>query len=165
MLDGRGAHRDGGDDEVRWERFLSLGPEPQPEGKARVRAADGGGEGGAVEEAEKRQRDDGRARHPHLLLCPAGTAASLLFPLVPRGVASLLHWWDGVGMSGSGGGAGQRAWGSPRSLIGPDARGHGTAQGKMRTGAVVNGAELGANIHAAELTSYPRYASSYINDT
>lgn len=80
-MGGRGAHRDGGDDEARWERlrFRPLGPEPQPEGKARVRAADGGGEGGAVEEAEERERDDGR-REEGRECAPAKRATSACSP-------------------------------------------------------------------------------------
>lgn len=79
-MGGRGAHRDGGDDEVRWERFRPLGPEPQPEGKARVRAADGRGERGSVEEAEERERDDsrreeGRERAPAERATPACSPA------------------------------------------------------------------------------------------
>lgn len=56
----------------------------------------------------------GQARHLRLLPGPAAAAAaSLPFPLAPRGVASLLHWSAWVAAAAERG----SALASPRSLL------------------------------------------------
>jgi hypothetical protein len=136
---GRAAHRDGGEGEAGRERSRLPGPEPEPaDGEPRVRAADGGSEGGAVEEAEERERDDGRREEGRVrapaqnAATPAGSAAMRRRrhrPPAPRSLAPprrvSLYWPGGVGMRPCG--ATARGWASPR----------GRGRGRERTGEAV----------------------------